>query len=70
MIFQDSTTGEVRIVLTILPLEGRARKEDIYHVIENVYFYDKFSLLLPMKVLLRLTAWTDLLHCTKRFVIS
>jgi hypothetical protein len=35
LIFQD-TTGEV--MLTILPLEGRAREEDIYHIFENVLF--------------------------------
>jgi len=58
MIFQDSTTGQVRVMLTILPLEGRAN------------FYNKFTLLLPMKLQLRLAAWTDLLHCTKRFIIS
>jgi hypothetical protein len=67
MIFQDYTTGEV--TLTILPLEGRAG-EDIYHVFENIYFYNKFTLLLPMKLQLRLAAWTDLLHCTQRFIIS
>jgi len=55
-------------MLTILPLEGRAREEDIYHVYENVYFYNKFTLLLPMKLQLRLA--TDLLHCTQRFIIS
>jgi hypothetical protein len=68
MIFQDYTTGEV--MLTILPLEGTAREGDIYHAFENVYFRNKFTLLLPMKLQPRLTAWTDLLHCTKRFIIS
>jgi len=68
LIFQDYTTGEVK--LTILPLEGRAREEDIYHAFENVYHYNKFTLLLPMKLQLRLAAWTDLLYCTKRFIIS
>ena len=48
MIFQDYTTDEV--MLTILPLEGTAREEDIYHVFENVYFHNKFTLLLQMKL--------------------
>jgi len=68
LIFQDYTTGEV--MLTILPLEGRAREEETYHVFENVYFYNTFTLLLPMKFQLRLAVWTDLLHCTKRFISS
>jgi len=53
MIFQDYTTCEV--MMTIMPLEGRAREEDIYHLFENVYFH-KFTLLLPTKLQLRLTA--------------
>jgi hypothetical protein len=67
MIFQNYTAGEE--MLTFLPLVGRTG-EDIYHAFENVYFCNKFTLLLLMKLQLRLAAWMDLLKCTKRFIIS
>jgi hypothetical protein len=57
-------------MVTILPLEGRAREEDIYYLFENVHFYNKFTLLLQMKLQLRLAAWTDLLDCNKQIIIS
>jgi hypothetical protein len=67
MIFQDYKAGEE--MLTFLPMVGRTG-EDIYHAFENVYFRNKFTLLLPMKIQLRLLAWMDLLKCAKPGVFN